>query len=72
MQRWYIIKGDGIDEVCILNQKWGSFVHPTNTSIQYPETKSALCDEGDKFALTDPVVTNFTEGLYKITSTANS
>lgn len=66
MERWYIIKGDGIDEVCLLSQKWGSFIHPVERTIRYSSSKTSLCDEEDKFSLTHPAVTNFDLGFYKI------
>lgn len=72
MERFYLIKGESDHEVCVLNQKWGSFIHPVNRTISYPETKALLCDVNDRFGLTHPTVTEFDPGFYKITSTANA
>lgn len=71
MQKWYLIKGNDETEVCLLSQKWGSFVHPTDRTITYPASKAGLCEEDDKFSLVHPTVVDFDDGIYKITSHAN-
>lgn len=65
MESWYLIEGERPDHVCLLNQRWGSFINNRSNEIEYPAVKTTLCEIDNTFLITPPIVTDLEDGTYR-------
>lgn len=72
MHQWYLIQGDTLDEICLLNQRWGSFISNSTLEVEYATDKEKLCDENNKLLVTLPLTTDITDGYYSIDTTVGT